>query len=118
MRIGWMLSAAALVLVTTGCGIGDSQRHLRTAVDARQDALESCYASALERDAGAAGSVQAWLYVEDEAGRIERVEVVESDLSDDQLHACMDEALRQVQLAETPPANLKVEYTFQFQPRN
>ena len=111
-----VLATTLLTALVGGCGIGDSQTRLRTAVDERQDALSSCYADALTRNPSAQGTVQARLHVEDDQGRIDRVEIVRSDIADDQFHTCFTQALQQVQLSEAPPANLDVAYTFQLRP--
>lgn len=109
--------AAMALLGAWGCGVGDSQTRLRSAVDAKTPELNQCYAAALERDARTSGTMQAWLYVEDEQGRLERVEFSGGDVHDQALQSCMSDSLSQVQLEEAPPTNLKVEYTFQLQPQ-
>ncbi len=111
------LATVTLASVLTACGLGDSQRHLRNAVDAQRDDLQSCYAGALAREATAAGEVQAFLHVEDDEGRIEHVEIVRTDFGDDAFHACLEGSLRRLRLEEPPPANLKVEYVFEFRHR-
>lgn len=111
------ISAVSIALLAaTGCGVGDAQTRVRSAVDARNPELNQCYASALERDRNTSGNMRAWIYVEDEQGRIERVEFTEG-VQDQQLQACMEGTLQQVQLEEAPPANLKIEYTFDLQPQ-
>lgn len=108
--------ATALALLTaTGCGAGDAQTRLRSAVDAKSPELNQCYAAALERDAQTSGRLQAWLYVEDAEGRLERVEFTGGDVRDQALQSCMSDTLTQVQIDEAPPVNLKVDYTFQLQ---
>jgi hypothetical protein len=100
-----------------GCGVGDSQTRLRTAIDAKNQELSQCYGAALGRDPATAGTMQAWIHVEDQQGRVDNVEFSGGDVNDPTLQSCMTDALTQVQLAEAPPANLKVEYTFQLTPQ-
>ncbi len=100
----------------SGCGIGDAQRHLRSAVDAKSQELDQCYAQALTRNRDAAGTLNANLHVGASDGRVDQVEFVGGDVRDPELQSCMTATLTQVQLPEPPAANLKVEYTFQLAP--
>jgi len=111
-------SAIALFIFVgaAGCGIGDAQTNLRSAVDAKRQELNQCYAAALTRDRDASGTMQAYLYVDSEEGRLTEVEFVGGDVSDPAFQSCMSGSLTQVQLSEPPVANLKVEYTFQLTP--
>jgi hypothetical protein len=111
-----LVSCIVIALAGSACGLGDSQRHLRTGVDAQGDALSSCYAGALARNPAAAGTVHARLHVDGADGQLRQVEIVRSDISDDAFHGCFTEALQQVRLSEAPPANLDVEYTFELAP--
>jgi hypothetical protein len=111
----------ALFLVTAGlglvgCGIGDAQTHLRTAVDAKREELNRCYADTLTRDASAAGSMHLWVHVESDQGRVDNVEVANSDIQDQTLNTCVSSTLQGIQLDEAPSAQLRVEYTLLFQP--
>ena len=114
MRAISMGTLAVAVLAAAGCGVGDAQTRLRSAVDAKNAELNQCYAQALERDRNTSGTMQAWLHVSDQTGRLEQVEFTEG-VQDPGLQSCMTNTLTQVQLEDTPPANLKVEYTFQLE---
>ena len=116
MSVRLVFVCIAVALWAGGCGLGDSQMHLRTAVDAQGDALSSCYAGALARNPQAGGTVHARLHVDGSDGRLREVQIVRSDISDDAFHGCFTEALQQVRLSEAPPANLDVEYTFELAP--
>jgi hypothetical protein len=99
-----------------GCGIGDAQTQLLSAVDAKREELSQCYATALSRDANAQGTLKGWVHVEDKQGRVDSVEFEQADISDQQFHGCISASLTQIQLTQPPAANLKVEYTFEFHP--
>lgn len=107
-------TVAVALLAASGCGIGDAQTKLRSAVDAKNQELNQCYAAALERDPQTSGTMSAWLHVEDQQGRIDEVEFTDGSAQDPQLQSCMTNTLTQVQLAEAPAANMKVEYTFEL----
>lgn len=109
--------AVAAAVLGFGCGgIGDSQSRLRSAVDAKKPTLDDCYASALERDRARSGTMDLWLHVNDESGRVEKVEVSESSVADPALQQCVETALVGVQLDPPPGAPMKVDYTLQFRP--
>ncbi|MBC7171545.1 MAG: AgmX/PglI C-terminal domain-containing protein [Polyangiaceae bacterium] len=116
-----MRALVALGILTLGasmaaCGPGDSQRLLRDAVDAKQPSLTSCYASALARDESIAGLVRARLHVDRSTGAVRQAEIIESEVTDETLLACMTGALEGVRLADTPKVNLTVDYDFQLVP--
>lgn len=113
MRYAIILVGMALL---AGCGIGDAQTRVRSAVDARSPDLNQCYAAALTRDASTSGTMSAWVYVESNEGRVERVEFEPGEVSDPTLQSCMNEALTQIRLDEPPAANLKIQYSFQLTP--
>ena len=100
-----------------GCGIGDAQTQLRSAIDAKQGELDQCYAEALGRDRSATGEMHLWVHVEDAAGRVDDVEVDQSDVNDEALQTCVSGVLTGIQLDKAPAANLRVEYTVRLQPR-
>jgi len=114
--IGALLVSATL-LALVGCGVGDAQTRLRTAIDAKDQELSQCYAAALGRDGNASGTMKAWVHGEDKQGRVDGGEFEGGDVTDPALQSCMTDALTQVQLSEPPPANLRVEYTFELTPQ-
>jgi hypothetical protein len=110
-------TAAALVAALCmlgGCGIGNAQTRLRTAVDAQQPTLDDCYADALQRDRTLSGVMQLVLHVDEGSGRITKVDITDPGLQDVQLQECVKTVLTGVALDPPPKANLEVEYTLQF----
>lgn len=108
----------ALAGLTTGCGAGDSQAQLRSAIDAKQNELDSCYAKALERNRDTSGSAKVWVNVEKSTGQVKSVELQESQVADQALFVCVENELTTIQLEKAPKVNLKVDYTLQFRPKN
>ena len=106
------------LLAAAGCGIGDAQQRLRTAVEAKRDELGQCYAGALQRDRNAAGEMRVWLNVDSDGGDVDSVEVIESPIGDPAFGQCVDGVLRTVQLDTAPKAALEVEYALTFRPEN
>ncbi|MBI2896863.1 MAG: AgmX/PglI C-terminal domain-containing protein [Deltaproteobacteria bacterium] len=113
--LGSLLLAVASSMIV-GCGIGDAQNHLRTAVDEKREELNRCYGETLARDASAAGQMQLWVHVESDRGQVDAVEVQRSDIQDEGLGSCVTTTLQSIQLPEAPSAALRVEYTLLFQP--
>jgi hypothetical protein len=111
-----ILVALGAAVLATGCGIGDAQSRLRSAVDAQKPAFDQCYATALERDEKEAGSLEMWVHVDKQTGQLHQVEVSDTSLQDEQLKSCVESALTTVQMDPPPKANLKVEYILQFRP--
>ena len=106
-----------LAAASAGCaGLGQSQRDLRTAVDAENSTLSSCYGAALQRDPSAAGTVEARLVVPKTSGKVESVNIDRSDLADPTFQSCFTDALQSIQLSQPPGVNLDVAYTFEFTP--
>jgi hypothetical protein len=100
-----------------GCGIGDAQLHLRSAVDAKQAELSACYAQALARNTNAAGDVQVWVHVESVEGRVHTLQFAQSAIQDEALQTCVRSVLTQVRLSVPPAADLQVAYVFRFTPQ-
>jgi hypothetical protein len=111
-----LVAAAAASILVGGCGIGDAQSQLRTAVDAQQPTLDQCYASALERSSDESGQMQVWLHVDKSSGTLKEVEVVDATVQDTQLKSCVEQALVGIQMDPPPKANLQVEYFIRFNP--
>jgi hypothetical protein len=105
------------MLAIAGCGgIGKSQTHLRTAIDAKKPTLDDCYASALERDKEIAGSMTLWVHVAEKDGTVTQVEVANSTVTDAELTQCVETTLVGTQISPAPKANLKVEYQLELRP--
>ena len=109
-RVLLIISALAL----TACGIGDAQPRLRTAVDAKQAEMNTCYTSALERDESIGGEVQATLHVEGSTGHVQQVEFGEGQVTDPQLRSCLSNVIQGVTLPDAPKKKLEVLYTFRL----
>ncbi|MFW6051539.1 MAG: AgmX/PglI C-terminal domain-containing protein [Myxococcota bacterium] len=112
----WALACAGLLVATAGCGVGDAQQRLRTAVDAEREQLDGCFAEALERDRNLTGDMVLQLHVSRQTGEVEEVEVDRSDVGDATLEQCVRTTLAGVRLEEAPRANLQVQYTLRFVP--
>jgi hypothetical protein len=115
-RVLMAAAPLALSLLAGGCGIGNAQTRLRTAIDASKPGLDQCYGSALERDRDAAGDMLLLVHVEEKTGRVAQVKVAKTAIQDAGLHQCVQSALEGVTLDPKPKANLKVEYTLRFAP--
>ena len=107
-----MLIISALAL--TACGIGDAQPRLRTAVDAKQAELNTCYTTALTRDPTIGGEVEATLHVEGSTGHVQQVEFGEGQVTDPQLRTCLANVIQGVTLPDAPKKKLEVRYTFRL----
>lgn len=110
-----LVTAAALGVALVGCGAGDAQQHLRSAVDAKGKSLRSCYEGALQRNASAKGSMQLWIHVEQQSGAVTKVEFQRSDIEDEEFKTCVKDTLEKITLPKTPKAGMKVDYTLRFQ---
>jgi hypothetical protein len=112
--LAWAGVGAAVL--ASGCGIGNAQARLRSAIDARKPSLDQCYAATLERDKGAAGDMRMWVSVDKRSGAVEKVEVLESAIDDPTLGQCVQDTVGQVKMDPKPKRGLKVEYTLRFSP--
>lgn len=109
------LSTLSLGLaLLAGCSIGDAQSRLRSAVDAKGEEFNDCYAQALTRDQSIQGSLDAVLYVDKVTGAISRVEFANGAVGDGELERCMTSVLGTVQVDGDLKKNLEVSYTFEL----
>lgn len=115
LRLTLAGALVAAVAAAAGCGIGDAQTRLRTAVDAKQPTLDDCYADALQRDRTLGGSMALTLHVSEDSGEVTRVEITSPGVDDPQLQECVKTVLTGVDLDPPPKSNLEVEYTLRFQ---
>ena len=111
------LLSLGLLSILAACGGPDhSQRHLRTAVDAQQDALNHCYEKALKRDAEAAGTMTVTMRVPTNSdGQVDRVDIASKDLENKKLQTCVRNTLLGVRIA-SPDDEVRVQYTLKFAP--
>jgi len=106
---------AILVLVFVGaCAADTTQARVRTAVDARQARLDSCYAKQLANDASTSGKMHLVLRVAKDTEEVEAVEVEKSDLKSKKLQRCVKAALVGANLGGPAEESLNVEYTLAF----
>ncbi len=109
--------ALAIALPVFGCAsLGNSQQHLRTAIDAKKPAMEKCYAQVLVTDRKAAGQAQLVVHVNDVTGAINRVEWGTTTLKQPGLQKCIDDVLVSTMVEPKPSVYLKVDYTLKFTP--
>jgi hypothetical protein len=105
---------ALLLIAACGGGIGDAQKRLRTAVDAKQDAFDDCYEKALAKNAEVAGKLQVVLKVKKGGSAVSASP--SGGKLDDKLVECVQTALDSVKLSPAPKANTEVSYTLSFAP--
>jgi hypothetical protein len=92
-RLGLGVLVAAFGL--SGCAAQDTQRRLRTAVDARQASLDDCYAKALNHDRTVEGWMRLWVHVPENDHRVDSVEIERNTkLADKRLNKCVRAARR------------------------
>jgi hypothetical protein len=118
MNVKHVATAGALVLALAGAcaGVGNSQEHLRSAVEAQRPTLDECYAEALARDASLSGQLALMLYVDKADGRVRDAQVTDAGVNDLALQECVRSSLVGVTLEERPKVELEVGYTFEFVP--
>jgi len=112
-----------LVLITVtsaACGYENSQAHLRTAIDAQQDALDACYARTLASTPDTQGAMHVIVRVPRGSGQVEGVGVeTGSEVSDRRLERCVQRVLVGIPIGTMPiEDDLNVAYTFQFEPKS
>ena len=110
-----VLVLAAACSVCLGCGlVGQTQRKLRAAVDARKEPLTACYRALVARQPDATGSMRLRLDVRHEQRRVTESVVVRAQPDEPRFVSCVTKVLRRIELSEAPTSNLAVEYTFSF----
>ena|SRR5438132_9753926 len=105
----------ALVLVACGGSLGDGQKRLRTAVEAKQEMLDDCYETTLARSAEVKGELRVVLKVAKDGGAV-RSQAAGGKVGDAKLVKCVQNALDAIQLSPAPGANMEVTYTLIFAP--
>jgi hypothetical protein len=111
------LGLGLLGVAACGCATHDSQRLLRTAVDARQASLDECYATALDHDRTTAGTMKLWVHVRENAHHVDAVEIEKNaKLANKRLNRCVRAALLNIDIGEPADSEVKVQYTLAFQP--
>ena len=105
-----------VVFALAGCvpDLAAAKKNLRAAVDDQQEDLDACYTSSLEREADGKGEMAVVLHVASGDGRVERVAVSNSDLTDPKLEKCIKTALVKVRVKPVPAADFDIDYTLQF----
>jgi hypothetical protein len=111
-----LISIGLLSLIAACGGPDHSQRRLRTAVDAQQDALNRCYEKTLKRDAEAAGTMTVTMRVPTNTdGQVDRVEIATRDLESKKLQTCVRNTLLGLRI-KPPEDEVRVQYTLKFAP--
>jgi hypothetical protein len=102
-------------LAACGGGIGDAQKRLRTAIEAKQDALDDCYEKSLARNAETAGNLNLVVKVAKKKGTVS-ASAAGGKIGDEKLVQCVETAIDSVKLSPAPKSNMEVSYTVAFAP--
>jgi hypothetical protein len=107
-----MLASVFVVAAACGGDLGDAPKRLRTAIEAQQDMLNSCYGKTVAHSADAAGKMA--LVIKVKSGQVNDVNVTSSEIDDAKLGKCITGAIKKVQLDPPAGADFDVDYTVQF----
>ena len=120
MREQLILMFVAMIALVAACGGPDtSQRRLRTAIDAQQEALDKCYEKTLKRDYDAQGTMKVVVHVPTNTeGQVDSVKIESAkDLSNKKLQTCVKNTLVGVDIGSPPEDEMNVLYTLRFTPK-
>jgi hypothetical protein len=110
-----MRALASILVLAAACGggdLGNAPKRLRTAIEAQQDMLNTCYGKTVARSADAAGKMA--LVIKVQGGQVTEVNVTSSEIDDAKLGKCITGAIKKVQLDPPAGADFDVDYTVQF----
>ncbi len=115
-----MLSLTFFSLALCGCagaGFGkavraDIQKQMGTA----EPMIQSCYASALQRDRKATGTMVVRVKTDPETGEFRRASVTSSEINDPQLDQCVLGTITKLKLDEPTKTSVEADYPIEFTP--
>lgn len=108
------------LLAVAGCagaGFGQATRtDIEKQMATAEPMIQSCYASALQRDRKAAGTMVVRVKTDPETGEFRRASVASSDINDPQLDQCVLGTVTKLKLDEPTKTSVEADYPIEFTP--
>ncbi len=117
LTLGCLFTALVGLAACAHNGMGDGVRKDTAArMATTQDPIQTCYATALQKNRKLAGTLLLDIKVEAKTGKFKDVRVVRNDLPDADLEKCVVENVSKLALATPQSSNVSVQYPLQFSP--
>ncbi len=92
----------------------NTEGHIKSALEAKQDAFKACYVSALDRNRETQGTVGLLLDIHEESGAVNSSSVEETNITDEQMPQCVADAASDISLPEPPGVPVEGHYNIEF----
>jgi hypothetical protein len=108
---------AILGSLAAGCGAKlneNTEKQLKSALEAQHDAFKACYEKALERDRNAQGPMNLELDINKTPGAVTKAKVGVSTIQDAEMKKCVVKVVKEIKLPEPPNVPVEGHYSLIF----
>jgi hypothetical protein len=103
--------------LAAGCGAKlneNTEKQLKSALEAQRDALKVCYEQALERDRNVQGPMALLLDINKTPGAVTKAKVGVTTIQDDEMKKCVVKVVKEIKLPEPPNVPVEGHYALVF----
>lgn len=91
-----------------------TEGHIVSALEAKRDAFQACYETALAKDREVKGEMALQLDINKENGKVTNTKVEKSAIADSTMKKCVCDATSDIKLAEPPGVPVEGHYALDF----
>jgi len=103
--------------LAAGCGAKlneNTEKQLKSALEAQREAFKVCYEQALERDRNTQGPMSLVLDINKDPGAVTKAKVGMTTIQDDQMKKCVVKVVKEIKLPEPPGVPVEGHYSLAF----
>ncbi len=117
-RFHFILSILGCLFVACGgSGLGSEVRQdMQAQLESARPMISECYAQALQRNRKLGGNLTLGITTQPKTGQFSKVTVLQSDLNDQSLHACIVQQVSQLKLGKPTKTAVETQLPLQLTP--
>ncbi len=103
--------------LAAGCGAKlneNTEKQLKSALEAQREAFKTCYVDALERDRNIQGPMSLVLDIDKKSGAVTKAKVKVTPIADGEMKKCVAKAADKIKLPEPPGVPVEGHYSLVF----
>jgi hypothetical protein len=116
-RISAIALCAVLASLAAGCGAKlneNTEKQLKSALEAQREAFKACYEQALERDRNTQGPMSLVLDINKDPGAVTKAKVAITTIPDEEMKKCVVKVVDKIKLPEPPGVPVEGHYSLVF----
>lgn len=103
--------------LAAGCGAKlneNTEKQLKSALEAQQEAFKACYEQALERNRNTQGPMSLVMDINKDPGAVTKAKVAVTTIPDEEMKSCVVKVVNKIKLPEPPGVPVEGHYSLVF----